>query len=136
MNSIETGPSPERLRLGPLEQQVMEHLWEDDELTVRDLIARLGAKHAYTTIATVLTNLQRKGFVTHRRVGRAAYYRPRHSRSDHAARVMGEALSSSSDRRASILRFVEGMEAGDVALLREYLERDKPGAPSPEGGAT
>src|SRR5690606_5074104 len=92
MSGTETGGGAERLRLGPLEQQVMEQLWERGELTVRELISQLGDRHAYTTIATVLTNLDRKGLVAHRRVGRSAHYGPRLSRAEHAARLMGEAL--------------------------------------------
>lgn len=129
-----SGSVSERYRLGPLEQQVMEELWDQDDLTVRALISRLGEKHAYTTIATVLANLHRKGLVAHRRVGRSAYYKARHSRSDHAARLMGEALSSSTDRRSSIMRFVEGMDEQDVALLREFLEHEEPPSSQPGGG--
>src|SRR5699024_12045888 len=50
------GPVP----LGALERQVMEVLWDDGDLTVRELISALGDVHAYTTIATVLSNLDRK----------------------------------------------------------------------------
>ena len=46
------------LRLGSLEQQVMDALWDDGALTIRDVITGLGANHAYTTIATVLANLR------------------------------------------------------------------------------
>lgn len=132
----ESSLGSERFRLGPLEQQVMEELWDQDDLTVRALISQLGEKHAYTTIATVLANLQRKGLVTHRRVGRSAYYCARLSRSDHAARLMGEALSSSTDRRSSIMRLVEDMDEQDVALLREFLEHEGPSTSSPESGPT
>ena len=122
-----------QVRLGALEQQVMEALWEHQELTIREVITHLGGHHAYTTIATVLSNLGRKELVTSRRVGRSAHFRPRHPRAEHAARLMSQALSASNDRGASILRFVEGMDARDVALLREYL--DGTGAPEAGDGA-
>lgn len=119
-----------QVRLGALEQQVMEALWEQQELTIREVIAHLGGHHAYTTIATVLTNLGRKDLVTGRRAGRSVRYRPRHPRSEHAARLMEQALSSSNDRSASILRFVEGMDEREATLLREFLDgRDATGAP-------
>ncbi|WP_394215004.1 BlaI/MecI/CopY family transcriptional regulator [Brachybacterium vulturis] len=111
----------QHVRLGTLEQQVMEQLWEHEELTIRELISGLGDHHAYTTIATVLSNLGRKDLVSGRRVGRSVRYRPRHPRSEHAARLMEQALSSSNDRSASILRFVQGMDERETALLREYL---------------
>ncbi|ATG52909.1 MarR family transcriptional regulator [Brachybacterium vulturis] len=118
------------VHLGTLEQQVMELLWEHDELTIREMISGLGDHHAYTTIATVLTNLGRKDLVTPHRVGRSVSYRPRHPRSEHAARLMEQALSSSNDRSASILRFVEGMDEREATLLREFLDgRDATGTP-------
>ena len=123
----------DQVRLGPLEQQVMEALWERGELTIREVITHLGDQHAYTTIATVLSNLDRKEMVTSRRAGRSVRFAPRHPRADYAAQLMSQALSASNDRGASILRFVDGMEARDVALLREYLGTE-PSSGSAERG--
>src|SRR5699024_2867854 len=41
-------------RLGALEAQVMDVLWDHGTLTVREVIDHLGGAPAYTTIATVL----------------------------------------------------------------------------------
>lgn len=124
-----------QVRLGTLEQQVMDSLWECDELRTREVISLLGDHYAYTTIATVLSNLDRKELVTSRRAGRAVRFRPRHTRSEHAARLMSQALSASNDRSASILRFVEGMDTREMVLLREYLTdqtgSDAAGPPEP-----
>lgn len=125
-------PSPEHFEpvpLGALEQQVMDALWDTDEQTIREVITTLGDVHAYTTIATVLTNLDRKGMIRSRRQGRSVHYSARRSRSEHAARVMEHALSASRDRRASIVHFVETMDPGEVDLLRSYLGQH----PGPEG---
>lgn len=111
------------VQLGALERQVMEALWGVDDLTIREVITALGDVHAYTTIATVMTNLDRKGMVCSRREGRSVRYSPRHSRSVHAARAMEHALSASNDRTASILHFVKSMNPDDVDLLRGYLRR-------------
>lgn len=114
---------PEPPRLGALEAQVMDALWDEPALTVRDLIDRLGGTSAYTTIATVLSNLNRKNLVTVERSGHSTRYRPAISRAGHTAAVMGYALDASKDRAASILHFVDTMPAGDLDLLREYLDR-------------
>lgn len=109
------------LRLGALEQQVMEALWEHAPLTVRDIIAQLGDRHAYTTIATVLGNLERKGTVLAEREGRSVHYAPCCTREMHAARLMKEALSTSSDPAASILHFIDAIDPREVRMLKEYL---------------
>lgn len=109
------------LRLGALEQQVMDALWDGGPLTIRDVITHLGANHAYTTIATVLSNLERKQLVMPRREGRSVNYQARCTRERHAARLMEEALATSHDRATAILHFVDTIAPGDVQLLREYL---------------
>lgn len=114
---------PEPPRLGALEAQVMDSLWDQPGLTVRELIDRLGGTSAYTTIATVLANLNRKELVTAERSGHSTRYQPALSRAEHTAAVMGHALDASKDRAASILHFVDTMPAGDLDLLRQYLDR-------------
>lgn len=110
------------VHLGALEQQVMDVLWDDGALTVRQVINRLPAEPAYTTIATVLRNLERKELVSPERDGHSVRYRPRHTRERHAALLMGHALASSHDRAASILHFVDSIPPSDAELLRAYLQ--------------
>lgn len=111
------------LRLGALEQQVMDALWDGGPFTVREVITRLGANHAYTTIATVLGNLERKQLVIPERVDRSVKYAARCTRERHAARLMEEALATSHDRGTAILHFVDAITPGDLDLLRDYLAR-------------
>lgn len=116
---------PRAPRLGTLEQQVMESLWTHGASTIRELMGRLPKHPAYTTISTVLRNLDRKGMVVPVRERNAVRYQPRRSRDEHAAMLMKHAWSTSEDRHASILHFVEGMDPDDLALLREHLTRDQ-----------
>lgn len=120
-------------RLGALEQQVIEALWDHGALSVREVISALGSDHAYTTIATVLSNLERKEMVVSRREGRYVRHLPRRSRSERAAQLMQHALSTSRDRTASILHFVEAMDEQDLSQLRRYLEAQSP-APADRQG--
>lgn len=123
-------PRPESgaARLGALESQVMEVLWGGEALTVRGVIDRLPHDPAYTTIATVLGNLERKHLVARSRVGRAALYSARIGRHEHTAATMARALDSDADREAAILHFVGSMGDEDLDLLRRYLaERDEGG---------
>src|SRR5699024_9638194 len=97
------------LRLGPLEAQVMEVLWDHGPVTIREVITRLASEPAYTTIATVLTNLDRKHLVMTTRERRSTRYAARVSRSEHTATLMEQVLASSRDRTASILQLVDSM---------------------------
>lgn len=113
--------SGEPARLGALEAQVMDLLWNGDPFTVRDIINHLPSDPAYTTIATVLTNLRKKGLVCTGKDGHSTLYGACVSREEHAARIMDHALNQSGDRAASILRFIDGMPEDDLHMLRQHL---------------
>ena len=99
----------------------MEVLWSSGPSTVRGVIDTLPHDPAYTTIATVLHNLERKGMVRTSKDGRSTIHHATQSREAHAADVMRQALASSPDRRSSMLHFVESMGADDLDLLRRFL---------------
>jgi predicted transcriptional regulator len=52
-------------------------LWEIGSGTVGEVRERLGAPLAYTTVLTILRNLEAKQFVSHEEEGRAHRYHPR-----------------------------------------------------------
>lgn len=123
----ESEASGSPIRLGALEQQVMGRLWDHGPLTVRQIIDLAEAEPAYTTIATVLTNLERKGLVRRERQGRSVLHEPVVSREQHAAQMMQIALANGGDRAVSILHFVAGIDAADIQLLRDYLGQEDSG---------
>lgn len=112
----------ERRPIGALEAQVLEVLWaRSSASTPGDVLQALRGKLAYTTVMTVLTRLWHKDVVTRSKVGRAFAYAPRLSREEFFAERMRLTLSSSSDHRAVLSRFVDGLSAKDTAALRAIL---------------
>jgi predicted transcriptional regulator len=70
------------MRLGPLEQRVLDALWvRRDHARVRDLQPSF-PEIAYTTLMTTLDRLHRKGVVERVLDGRAFAYRPRLTRAE------------------------------------------------------
>ena len=64
-------------RLTKAEEQVMQILWDLREAVVKDLMEHFEEpKPAYTTVATVLRVLEKKGFVSFRKVGNTYLYSP------------------------------------------------------------
>ena len=108
--------------LGELERAVMERLWAADGPVaapeLKDALADRGV--ALTTVHTVLTRLEQKGFVVHDDA-RPRRFRPRASREDHAAELMHEVLGQAADRQAVLARFVGGVDAEEARMLRELL---------------
>lgn len=74
----------------------MEQLWRQGEATVRGVLEALNAAaekaRAYTTVMTVMGNLDRKGLLTRRREGKTDVYSPVMSREEYRdARARAEA---------------------------------------------
>lgn len=79
--------------LGELEQRVMEVLWNESPLAVRDVQARLGhGKLAYTTVMTTLDRLFKKKLLARAKVGLAFEYRPAIDREEYQRRVVEAAV--------------------------------------------
>ena len=58
---------PSDIRLGRVELQIMNVVWERGTATVNDVkdVLSRGRKPAYTTIMTMMKNLEAKGYLTH-----------------------------------------------------------------------
>lgn len=91
-----------------------------DALAVRD--GEPGKAVATTTVLTVLSRLERKGFVGRARDTRPHRYHALLSREEHTAELMHEVLDRSSDRDAALARFVGTVSDGEAATLRRLLD--------------
>ena len=115
--------------LGELERSVMEVLWTTDaDLSANELRDALalrdepGRSVATTTVLTVLSRLERKGFVSRTREVRPHRYRALLSREEHTAELMHEVLDRTTDRDAALARFVGSATEGEAATLRRLLD--------------
>ncbi|HEY5224080.1 MAG TPA: BlaI/MecI/CopY family transcriptional regulator [Microbacteriaceae bacterium] len=129
--------------LGELERSVMDVLWDSPTaLTATELRDRLrdgrnapfaaggsgstgvvrGKNLATTTILTVLSRLENKGFVTRDRDGRPHVYSATTGRADHMAELMHEVLGAARDREAVLARFVGQVSPDEAAALRRMLD--------------
>jgi BlaI family transcriptional regulator, penicillinase repressor len=97
--------------LGDRELDVMAVLWEIGSGTVSEVRERLDAKLAYTTVLTILRNLETKEFVSHEEEGRAHRYFPRVAQ--HAA------------QRSALARLVNTLFQGSHEQLLARLVDDR-----------
>lgn len=71
-------------RLTKAEEQVMHIIWSLKEAVVKDVIEMFDEpKPAYTTVATVLRVLEKKGFVDHKTIGNTHLFFPIVSKKDY-----------------------------------------------------
>jgi predicted transcriptional regulator len=116
-----------RARLGTLEREVIEIVWAGDEVTVRDVHARMNGKVAYTTVMTTLDRLFRKGLLARTKRSRAFVYSALASREELDDIVASDVVSGLlAGEGAAPLPFlsnlVDAVVERDRALLDE-LER-------------
>ncbi|MET0933963.1 MAG: BlaI/MecI/CopY family transcriptional regulator [Mycetocola sp.] len=115
--------------LGDLERAVMDVLWASDAAqSANDLRDRLisGEREdardvAVTTVLTVLSRLEGKGFVSRDRSSRPHLYRSVTTRADHTAGLMHEVLGSAPDREAALARFIGQVTPAEAETLRALL---------------
>ena len=117
------------LVLGSRELDVMRALWDLGSGTVTDVRQRLPVKLAYTTVLTILRNLEEKAYVSRVPEGRAHRYKPR--------------IGRLAARRSAIARVVDTLFHGapeeliahmveDRALTRRDIQRLRAMIASPE----
>jgi predicted transcriptional regulator len=68
--------------LGSLESQVLEEIWRQGEVSVRDIYRAFDERIAYTTLMTTLDRLFKKNLLQRRKDGRAFLYAASVSRAD------------------------------------------------------
>ena len=106
------------LRLGDLQVAILRVLWDEGEATVQRVTETLvGKRRAPTTIATMLTKMEKRALVDHRVDGRQFVYRA--------------VLSEPEVTRTMVADLTERLFEGDISALvshlikSEEIERDE-----------
>ncbi|MBS1513273.1 MAG: BlaI/MecI/CopY family transcriptional regulator [Bacteroidetes bacterium] len=63
-------------KLTHTEEEVMQAIWQTGEGNIKAFMENMAAPAPYTTIASIVKNLERKGYVSSRLVGNAYLYQP------------------------------------------------------------
>ena len=64
-------------KLTQQEEEVMLYIWNLQECYVKDIVAKFPEPHPpYTTVASIVNNLKRKGYVQAKRYGNTYMYTP------------------------------------------------------------
>jgi predicted transcriptional regulator len=104
-------------QLSDLQLGLLRILWDRQEATALDVHAAVVAQRrelAPTTVATMLSRLEKKGLITHRVEGRQYIYRP--------------LVSEPEVRRSMLARLTDYFFQGDVSALVSHLVDKKGGA--------
>ena len=96
--------------LGERELDVMTILWQRSSGTVAEVQEALSATLAYTTVLTMLRNLEAKGFVRHEEEGRAHRYFPK--------------VKQRAEQRRALRRLIDTLFLGSPEALLSQLVDD------------
>ena len=98
-----------RTSLGELQYAIMRVLWEEGEASVSTVWESLPEQHqrALTTIATMLSKMERKGVVRHRSEGRHFIYLP--------------TVTEAEVHRTMVAELTDRLFQGDAAALVTHL---------------
>lgn len=114
--------------LGPLEQQVMEVLWNSEKpLKPLDVLNNMKGEYAYTTIMTILKRLTDKNFACRKLAGKAFLYAPCHCKEDFVKSNLSGIFNGlvNSYGKLAIAQFVDTLKSdpSDLKTLQDYLNK-------------
>ncbi|HVX39936.1 MAG TPA: BlaI/MecI/CopY family transcriptional regulator [Gemmatimonadaceae bacterium] len=123
--------------LGDRELDVMGVLWDLGNGTVAEVRDRLPADLAYTTVLTILRNLEAKELVSHVAEGKAHRYYPkvarRAARRSALARLVEKLFHGSPEQLIAQLVEDESLSADDLHRLHKLLAAPPKAPPAPSG---
>ena len=79
-------------KLTSVEESVMQAIWQTGEANVKAFMEKLEDAPPYTTVASVVKNLERKGYVASRLVGNAYLYKPLVTEAVYKKKFMGNVV--------------------------------------------
>ena len=121
--------------LSEAQTEIMNVVWEHGEVTLTQVYTILTAQRdlARNTVQTQLTRLVEKGWLLHRVVGKAFYYRATVEREDARSRVLNRLLSAvfEGSTEGLVMTLLDGRklskaEADRIRALIERAEEEKP----------
>lgn len=115
--------------LGETEMEVLHHVWDMGEATVKQVRKRILEKRevAYTTIMTVMKNLAEKGYLKYRKEGVTYVYSPAREpesvRSNLIKELMKKVFKGSPKELVQTLVNSEDMSEKDLSEIKNMIDQ-------------
>lgn len=94
------------------EEEIMTIFWNQGELLIRDILDQLNdPKPPYTTLASTIRNIERKGYLSHRTYGTVNLYKPIINQEDYS--------------KKSFNRYVKNFFGGSVGNFLSFMVKEK-----------
>jgi len=123
----------EDLKLAPVEAEIMEAIWRmGGSPSVREVLeyAYPNGKKAYTTVQTIMNNLEAKGYLVRQKIGLVNFYSPAKSREEMLAKetknFLAKFFNGSIAAMANYLINAETITLDEVTSIKKLIaEKEK-----------
>lgn len=117
------------MKLSKTEEQLMEYLWTNGEMFMKDIIDVYSEpKPATTTIATLLKRMQDKGFVAYKLFGNSRQYYPLVKKeayfSKHVSGMVKDFFGNSALQFASFFTRTSDLSVEELEDLKRIVEQE------------
>ncbi len=117
------------MKLSKTEEQIMEHIWENEKIFLKDLIECLpDPKPATTTVATLLKRMQDKGFVGYNLLGNSRQYYPLVKKTEyfskHVKGIIKNYFGNSALQFASFFTKTSNLSTSELEDLKKIIDKE------------
>ena len=123
-------PNVMRAKLTAKEEEIMQIVWQNGDLFIRDIVARMPEpKPSYNTVATQVKFLEDKGFLTRKPMANSFCYSPAISEKEYRGSTVGDLVARYYDNSYAMLvsQFVEDdkMDLDELKQLIATIESNR-----------
>lgn len=116
-------------KLTHAEEEAMQAVWKTGEGNIKAFMENMDVPPPYTTVASTIKNLEKKGFLHSRLVGNAYLYKPAVSEDDYKRKFMGTVVREYFDNsyKELVNFFVEQkkLSARELKEIITMIEQNK-----------
>ena len=116
-------------QLTKAEEQVMQIVWKLHEAVVKDVVEQFEEpKPAYTTVATVLSVLEKKGFVNRKKIGNTNLFSPAISKTEYTkfqfSSLLKNYFNGSFPKMATFFARENQLDIDDLETIMKQAEEE------------
>ena len=117
-------------RLTIQEEEVMLYIWKLGDCVVKDIVSKFSEPQPpYTTVASIVNNLKRKGYVEAKRLGNTYIYTPLIKQGEYKRTFMGGVVrnyfANSYKEMVSFFAKEQKLSADDLKDIIDLIEKGK-----------
>lgn len=111
------------------QEEILTVLWDINEGAVADVVEKLPKpKPAYTTVATVIKVLEKKGYVSHRKFGNIHVYYPLVTKKAYAKHILKDAykglFNNSLNQMVSFFVKEKDVSVSELEELKKLIDQE------------